>query len=208
MEQAKLWNGSSPKPSPYFLKIQTDALKLGFRAVCQRIQTGGPWTYKESQFHINYLELLAAFLAIQSFVKREKRLTVYLCMDNVSGLTYINKKEGVQSQSLTTIAKEWWEWCMERAIVLSAEHLPDCLNTIADEESRHRRDRWDWKLHPGIFQRITNIKSCRIGFVCFKADIPSSMIFQLETRSPDRGNQCLPTKMESFSGICKPTMGS
>ena len=110
--------------------------------------------YEESQFHINYLELLAAFLAIQSFVKSERHLTVYLYMDNVSALTYINKKGGVQSRPLTTPAKECWGWCMERAIVLSAEHLPGCLNIIADEESRHMRDRWDWKLHPGLFQRI------------------------------------------------------
>ena len=28
------------------------------------------------------------------------------------------------------------------------------MNIIADEESRHMRDRWDWILHPGLFQRI------------------------------------------------------
>ena len=43
---------------------------------------------------------------------------------------------------------------MQRAIMLSAKHLPGCLNIIADEESRHMRDHWDWKLHPGLFQRI------------------------------------------------------
>ena len=110
--------------------------------------------YEESQFHINYWELLAAFLGIQSFLKSERHLTVYLYMDNVSALIYINKKRGVQSRPLTTLAKECWGWCMERAIVLSAEHLPGCLNIIADEQSRHMRDRWDWKLHPGFFQRI------------------------------------------------------
>ena len=157
VEQVKLWIGSSLKPPSRFLKIQTDASKLGWGAVCHELCTGGPWMYEESQCHINYLELLAAFLAIQSFVKSEWHLTVYLYMDNVSALTYINKKGGVQSQPLTALAKECWEWCMERAIVLSAEHLPGCLNIIADEESRHMRDRWDWKLHPGLFQRIVKV---------------------------------------------------
>ena len=46
---------------------------------------------------------------------------------------------------------------MERAIVLSAEHLPGCLNIIADEESRCMRDCLDWKLHPGLFQRIVEV---------------------------------------------------
>ena len=81
VEQAKLWNGSSLKPPSRFLKIQTDASKLGWGAVCHGVRTGGPWTYEESQFHINYLELLAAFLAIQSFVKSKRHLTVYLYMD-------------------------------------------------------------------------------------------------------------------------------
>ena len=64
------------------------------------------------------------------------------------------QERGCQSRPLTTLAKECWWWCLERAIVLSAEHLPGCLNIIADKESRHMRDRWDWKLHPGLFQRI------------------------------------------------------
>ena len=38
--------------------------------------------------------------------------------------------------------------------MLSVEHLPGCLTIIADEESRHMRDCWDWKLHPGLFHRI------------------------------------------------------
>ena len=63
---------------------------------------------RESQFDINYLKLLAAFLAFQSFAKREKHLTVYLYMDNVSAMTYINKKGGVHSRSLTPLAKECW----------------------------------------------------------------------------------------------------
>ena len=108
MEKAKLWNISSLKPSSRFLMIQTDASKLGWGAVYHLFLTGGPWTYRESQFNINYLKLLAAFLAFQSFAKREKHLTVYLYMDNVSAMTYINKKGGVHSRSLTPLAKECW----------------------------------------------------------------------------------------------------
>ena len=87
-------------------------------------------------------------------MKSERHQTVYLYMDNVSASTYINKKVGVQSRTLTTLAKECWGWCMERTIILSAEHLPGCLNIIADKKSRHMRDHWDWKLNPGLFQRI------------------------------------------------------
>ena len=46
---------------------------------------------------------------------------------------------------------------MKRKINLEAEHLPGHLNTIADEESRMMKDRWDWKLHPMIFKKINYI---------------------------------------------------
>ena len=50
-----------------------------------------------TQFHINDMELLAEFLANQSFVKSKRHLTVYLYLDNVLAQTYINKKGDVQS---------------------------------------------------------------------------------------------------------------
>ena len=105
---------------------------------------------ERTQFHINYMELLAEFLANQSFVKSKRHLTVYLFLAQ----TYINKKGDVQSRPFTILAKECWGLCMERGIVLSVEHLPGYLTIIADEESRHMRDCWDWKLQPGLFQKI------------------------------------------------------
>ena len=87
-------------------------------------------------------------------MRNERHLTPYLYFNNISAPIYINKRGGVQSQPLTALAKECWEWCTERTIVLLAEHLPGCLNIIADEESRHMRDGWDWKLHPGLFPKM------------------------------------------------------
>ena len=108
----------------HFLTIETGALKLSRGTGCHGVQTGGLWMYEESWFHINYLE----FLPIQLFVN----LTVNHYMDNVSPLTYIHKKGGVKSRCFTALAKECWEWCMERVIVVSAKHIPGCLNIIAD----------------------------------------------------------------------------
>ena len=77
--------------------------------------------------------------------------------DNRSAMTYVNKRGGTHSASLTQLAKTVWLWCMERKISLVAEHIPGLMNTVADEESRRQADRWDWKLCPAIFQRINLI---------------------------------------------------
>ena len=44
--------------------METDASRLGWGACCQGVRTEGRWTPLEKQIHINYLELLAAFLAL------------------------------------------------------------------------------------------------------------------------------------------------
>ena len=155
MHQANLWNYRSLLTPPHTLKITTDASMWGWGAACQEITTGGPWSLMETSYHINYLELLAAFLAVQCFTKNHPRpLTIYLHMDNTTAIAYLNHKVGTTSPPLCNLAKQAWEWCMSQNITLVANHLPGYLNTTADRESRTLQDRWDWQIHPNIFQRI------------------------------------------------------
>ena len=107
------------------------------------------------QHHINYLELVAIFLAIQTFVGESRELTILIQTDNRSAMSYVNKRGGTHSASLTQLAKKLWLWCMDRKIV--AEHIPGLQNQAADEESRKLPGRWDWKLNPSIFNRIIQI---------------------------------------------------
>ena len=65
--------------------------------------TGGLWSATEAQFHINYLELLAAFLALKTFANDQKGL-ILLKMDNVLVVTYINQKGGMHSNQLCNLA--------------------------------------------------------------------------------------------------------
>ena len=52
------------------LTITTDASHIEWGAVCDNIPTGGNWKFEESQWHINELETLAAFIGIKSFAKK------------------------------------------------------------------------------------------------------------------------------------------
>ena len=49
------------------ITLTTDASKLGWGAVLGTQSTEGLWSSTERQNHINYLELFAAFLGLQTF---------------------------------------------------------------------------------------------------------------------------------------------
>ena len=140
-------------PSSPTLVLESDASQKGWGARCMETSTGGLWSVTEAQHHINYLELLAAFLALKTFASNQKGL-ILLKMDNVSAVTYINQKGGTHSTQLCNLALQIWEWCIQKEIILQAEHLPGISNVVADIESRTVRDRCDWMINPKIFQKL------------------------------------------------------
>ena len=141
----------SPEPT---LVLELDASKKGWGAHCREngISTGGPWTREESQAHINWLELKAAFLATQTFVKHPCHVQIFL--DNQVAVAYINQMGATHSRQLCKLAVGFWDWCMKRQITIHAEHLPGKLNVLADYESHHLSDCSNWKLNPETFLQL------------------------------------------------------
>ena len=74
---------------------------MGWGACCQSRRAGGPWSLEKTQHHINYLKLLAIFLATQTFAGKSNNLTILVQIDNKSAMTYVNKRGGTHSASLT-----------------------------------------------------------------------------------------------------------
>jgi len=124
---------------------------MGWGARQGKLQTGGRWSLTKTS---NYLELLAAFLALQCFAKHSRGTTVQMKLDNVTAVTYINKLGGTHSQPLCQLVLTIWDWCIQRDVYLVAEHLPGKDNITADRESRSTRDRCNWMLNPQVFQKI------------------------------------------------------
>ena len=153
-------NGSpirSPAPT---LFITTDASMTGWGAVCESQRTNGRWSDSERAQHINVLELKAAFLALKSFLKNQSHKVVCLRMDNTTAVAHVNNKGGTHSPCLLALTLELWQWCLERNIMISAQHVPDKLNTIADLESRVFNDSSEWKIAPQIISPF--LKGCEI----------------------------------------------
>ena len=145
-------NGAPILPATPVLVIESDASNMGWGATNGHEQTGGLWSVEEAVHHINYLELMAVFLALKTFTRDQSQCTVLCKSDNVTAVSYLNHKGGLHSDLLCKLAVETWEWCLNRGITLIAEHLPGLDNTTADWESRTNHDRSDWKLNSSVFQ--------------------------------------------------------
>ena len=119
IEEAGRYNGRALGSDSGDQRIQ-----IGWDACCQGVRTGGWWTPLEKQKHINYLKLLAAFLALSSFLPNRRKLNIFLRIDNVTSITFLNRVGGTHSQELSDLAVRIWEWCIKKEIVIHVEHLP------------------------------------------------------------------------------------
>lgn len=143
---------------------------------------GACGTRIESENHINYLELLAAWLTLQCFCKDVSGKTIRFKIDNVAAVACINKK-GSKKPHLNNLTRSIWLWCKDRNLYLSAVHLPGALNFEADHESRNINIDLEWMLKPGVFQKLStqfghvdiDLFACRINhqvdrYVSWKPD--------------------------------------
>jgi hypothetical protein len=97
MKDVEKWPSQEPRNTnthhlrcpPFELVIHTEASLLGWRATANNTSIGGRWRQKESQQHINVLELKAAYLAIQAFTRNRKSppAHIHLRIDNTSYTT-------------------------------------------------------------------------------------------------------------------------
>ena len=66
------------------ITMTTDASKKGWGCSVEGTSTGGSWTQHEAQYHINYLETKAVFLALQAFSHEVSGKCVCILVDNTT----------------------------------------------------------------------------------------------------------------------------
>ena len=122
---------------------------------------GGRWNWEEKvKSHTNWLELKAAFLALQAFLPQLKHQHVQIGIDSKTAMNYINKLGGTRSRRLTSLALEMWNFAADRNLTLSAVYVPREENQIADKKSRVFQDSLEWMLHPAVFQALQKEVGC------------------------------------------------
>ena len=98
------WNGKSILTIEPEMVVESDASNQGWGASCQGTSTGGPWSAQERTWHINCLELLAATLALKTFAKDKRGISVLLKIDNTTAVAYNYKQSWGNSIQGTGLA--------------------------------------------------------------------------------------------------------
>ncbi|XP_011860538.1 PREDICTED: uncharacterized protein LOC105557794 [Vollenhovia emeryi] len=138
----------------FVTEIFSDSSLTGWGSYCNGLKTFGFWNKQEKKYHINYLELLAAFFAVKCFASELSQCEVLLRIDNTTAISYINRAGGVQFPHLSELLKKIWAWCEEREIWLKASYIPSSKNIEADKASRNVNVDSEWEISQEAFTQI------------------------------------------------------
>ena len=127
-------------------QITIDASLMGWGAESSGVSSGGNWSHSESKHRINDLEMLAILLGLQTFAKDKSNKHIRIMCGSTTAVNVINHMGTSHSDPCNSVAKEIWEWCIDRKIWLSAAHIPGKQNLIADFESRRNQKASEWRL--------------------------------------------------------------
>ena len=117
------------------------------------MKTEGKWSVGEVEKHINYLELKAAYLALQKLLGNEENTHVRIYMDDTVAVSYINNYGG-RIETLHKLTQQLWFWAIDKNLVLSAANVPGSDNFEADSLSRNFNVDMEWMLKPSVFLQI------------------------------------------------------
>ena len=136
--------------------ITSDASKLGWGGHRGSSTTGGRWNGEEANLHINYLELKAFWLTLQSLASDYTDITISAKLDNTCAISYLRNQGGIH-EHLDRLAKTIWLWCKSRDIWLLPSYIPGALNCLADKKSRVFQDNTEWSLQASVYSDITKV---------------------------------------------------
>lgn len=138
----------------YLLEIYTDASRSGWGAVCKSEVGSGSWSTSQLSYHINFLELQAAFYGLKIFGSHLSNCNILLRIDNTTAIAYINRMGGVQFTHLNELARQIWKWCENRSVYIFASYIKSSDNIDADCASRQLSIDTEWELADFAFTQI------------------------------------------------------
>jgi ribonuclease HI len=158
MDRAHLVQGVPLRLSDPVHRVFTDASTQGWGAhldVADGPQAEGLWSAEQLSWHINNLELMAVWLALQQFLHHLRGSAVLAMTDNTTVVGQISHQGGTHSRSLYNLTCQLLTWCDLHHITLSALHIPGRLNVVADRLSRrHQVINTEWSLSPQVVLQL------------------------------------------------------
>lgn len=82
------------------LTLTTDASTSGLGAVFEESRTGGRWSQRETENHINVLELKAIELGLKTFLRDRSNVGIKIVTDNTTSVAYVNHMGGYKVGSV------------------------------------------------------------------------------------------------------------
>ncbi|XP_050292960.1 uncharacterized protein LOC126733621 isoform X1 [Anthonomus grandis grandis] len=146
--------GQDIKPHQFKLEIFSDASPTGWGAFCGKNTFHGFWDKNESQMHINYLEIKAAYYALSSLTKNKTNIRILLRIDNQTAISCINRGGSVRFHHLNDATRLIWEWCENKNISIFASYITSSENFKADKESRSLSIDTEYQLNLYAFTKI------------------------------------------------------
>lgn len=134
--------------------LKTDASRSGWGAVTGEKVINERWSEGEASMHINVLETLAVFKALECLFSDTFSTHFKLLTDNTTTMAYVNKAGGTWSLLCNYFAKQIWEWCQKRNNWITATFIAGKDNVEADFASRHFTADTEWGLNPVIFRDL------------------------------------------------------
>lgn len=145
---------NSFKTFDFAMELFTDASNTGWGATTGSREAHGFWSDSQKSFHINYKELLAVRLALETLASGLENCQILLRVDNTTAIAYVNKMGGVRYEPYNKLAKEIWQWAERRNNFLFASYISSSENTEADRLSRLVNHDIEWELNDKFFTDI------------------------------------------------------
>ena len=106
---------------------------------------------------------------------------------------------GTVSKMLNNLAKEFWKWCIQKKLSITADYIPGKLNSVADWESRHFADFSNWKLNPSIFKSLMLLwGQCNVDLFADRSNAQLSHYFSWK---PDPQAKAVDALLQSWKEI-------
>lgn len=152
--ETNIGQGQNIKPKPFTLEIYSDASPSGWGAFCGKKHFHGFWDKKETQMHINFLEIKAAYYALKSLTKNKNNIHILLRIDNQTAISCINRGGSVKFRHLNDATKLIWDWCENKNLSVFASYITSAENFKADKESRSMSIDTEYQLSNYAFANI------------------------------------------------------
>jgi hypothetical protein len=149
--------------------------------------------------HINALELLGCWYTISALlalaVPKEQWSEVHLSceFDSVVAIKHAMVANS-RSLKMSKIGANFFDWRERNKLQISCWHIPGVYNTEADALSRREWNAGDWRLDPGLLDRVLRGWNCEINIDLFASrwNAQASNFFSWEHDDRAMGVDSLP----------------